>query len=238
MSKVLSTLRHTKTDRVFGRLRDMIIDLELKPGEPVRKDGLTQLFDVSRAPINEALTRLQAEDLVVIAPQHGTFVQHIRLPKLREGIFFRRAIEPKAMALLAKTIDDARLDRLSANIERQRVAASAHDISALHRLDDAFHELLLEDETFQYCQTVMRTFSAHLERARNMASPTTRKPAETVRDHANIVNALQARDPAWAESAMDNHLASSFRELNRAMRETPELFETDGAAAQPRRAKR
>lgn len=231
------SIRHTKTDIVFNALRQMIIDLVFAPGALLQKEELTERFGVSRAPINEALARLQAEDLVDIVPQHGTFVQHIRIAKLQEGIFFRRAIEPKAMATVAKTIDEDVLILLDENLKGQHLAVAADDLSSLHRLDDVFHELIMGGDAFHHSRALIRTFSAHIERGRNLATVTKRKPDETLEDHEKIVRALKARDANWAESAMDLHLATSFSSLVQEMAENPEKFRSDTSAMLASRGK-
>jgi DNA-binding GntR family transcriptional regulator len=224
VTETSTNLRNTKTDKVFRRIRQMIIDLEFRPGAVIQKEQLTSLFGVSRAPINEALARLREEDLVYIAPQHGTFVQAIHISKLKEGLFFRRAVEPKAIAALALSATQTLIDQLEDNLQRQRSAVRGGDLSALHNLDDAFHSLLLQKGDLQHTVRLVRTFSAHLERARNLAHVTRRRPNDTVEDHAQIVAALAARDPRWAESAMDLHLASALAPLRKMIEETPELF--------------
>lgn len=231
MSEAIAGMRNTKTDKVYRRLRQMIIDLDLQPGEAIQKEKLTSLFGVSRAPVNEALARLREEDLVSIAPQHGTFVQHITIAKLNEGLFFRRAVEPNAMADLAPVITEELLEQLNDNLSKQRSAVAADDLSSLHVLDDSFHSLLLEHKEFEHTARLVRTFSAHLERARNLAPPIQRDPRDTVSDHEKIVKALAMKDPNWAHSAMDLHLGSALSGLKQMILEQPELFESAHAKA-------
>lgn len=217
-------MRSTKTDMVYRRLRQMIIDLQLEPGEPLQKDKLTELFGVSRAPVNEALARLRNDDLVYIAPQHGSFVQLITVTRLNEGIFFRRAVEPAAVARLAAKANSSLIDSLEENLGRQTSAIEAGDLSALHVLDDAFHSLILSEIDLEFTIGLIRTFSAHLERARNLAADSRRNMTDTLREHKQIFEAIRMKDPDWARSAMDLHLSSALAGLTRRINETPELF--------------
>ena len=221
----------SKTERVYRNLRKRIIDLELEPGQFIQKNDLIEEFGVSRAPINEALARLQEEDLVMILPQHGTFVQHITVSKLREGLFFRRAVEPHAIALIAPMASDDLIASLQENLVLQREAVEENDLSKLHVLDDRFHELLLSHGGFDALQKLVRTFGAHLERARNLAPIMQRQPRETLDDHEMIVRAISHRDSRWAQSAMDLHLASALAELAEMIEQEPAMFETDKTRA-------
>ncbi|MEM1104995.1 MAG: GntR family transcriptional regulator [Pseudomonadota bacterium] len=215
----------TKTDRVYQALRRMIINLELEPGALINKEDLTDQFGVSRAPVNEALSRLREEDLVNIARQHGSFVSPISLEKLEEGVLLRRAVEPSAMMRLALVTDEPLRMALHDNLAKQEKAVAAGDLSALHALDDLFHGILLEGAQMSTTLRLIRTFSAHLERARNMAEVTQRQPRDTLNEHRNLVKALEARDPHWAASAMDNHLASALMPLMAQIKDKPSLFD-------------
>jgi len=215
----------TKTDRVYQALRRMIINLQLEPGALINKEELTEHFGVSRAPVNDALGRLREEDLVNIARQHGSFVSPISLEKLEEGVFLRRAVEPTAMKRLALFIDEATLAALHENLSKQEKAVMAGDLSALHALDDVFHGILLDGAQMSTTLRLVRTFSAHLERARNMAEVTQRQPRDTLEEHRQLVKALEARDSQWAASSMDVHLASALMPLMAQIKDRPSLFD-------------
>ena len=80
VTETSTNLRNTKTDKVFRRIRQMIIDLEFRPGAVIQKEQLTSLFGVSRAPINEALARLSEEQRVTISLfylEHNSYEQII-----------------------------------------------------------------------------------------------------------------------------------------------------------------
>lgn len=224
MTSKLNTLPNTKTDRVYRTLRQMIIDLEMYPGQMINKNELVDFFGVSRAPINEALARLQEEDLVYIAPQHGTFVQRITIAKLEEGIFLRRVVEPHAMHKVAPLVTDEVMADLQHIFEQQVSAVEANDLSTLLVLDDAFHTAILQLGGLEYVQRLIRTFSAHLERARNLTPDIKREPQETLRDHRALLQALSQRDGFWAQSVVDMHLARTSSALKQKMDEDPDLF--------------
>lgn len=61
-------------DVVFDRLREAIVNGDLHPGEDIIEADVEQWAGASRTPVREALDRLAAVGLVVIAPQRGTTV--------------------------------------------------------------------------------------------------------------------------------------------------------------------
>ncbi|MBK5217426.1 MAG: GntR family transcriptional regulator, partial [Propionibacteriales bacterium] len=56
---------------VLAELRRTIIAGELSPGQPLRQDLLAERFGVSRVPLREALSTLEAEGQAVYEPHRG-----------------------------------------------------------------------------------------------------------------------------------------------------------------------
>src|SRR5215471_16172183 len=85
--------------RVMLRLRQGIIDGEFALGAPISEETVAQSFGVSRTPVREALNQLQAQGLVVIRPQVGSFVFTPSAADISALCTFRIIIEPRAAEL-------------------------------------------------------------------------------------------------------------------------------------------
>jgi GntR family transcriptional regulator, rspAB operon transcriptional repressor len=210
--------RRLKSAAIYGILRDRIVNLQLPPGSLIQKEILTQEFDVSSAPLNEALRRLRDERLVIIAPQHGSFVAPIRLADVREGMFVRRTVEPAVARLAARNVTNELIDALERNIAGQRCAARDRDTAKLYELDEEFHGLFLTHCGFDHTGQFLYGFSAHLMRARNLSLEHAERIDDTVAEHARIVHAVRSKDPAWVASEMESHLAAAYAALARVIR--------------------
>jgi DNA-binding GntR family transcriptional regulator len=68
------TGRRLLRDEAFGVLKDLIVEGELQPGEPLRDQAIAEWLGVSRMPVREALGRLADDRLVVIAANRFTRV--------------------------------------------------------------------------------------------------------------------------------------------------------------------
>ena len=64
--------RGATTERVYGALREAIVQRLLKPGEFIDKNLVCDRLGVSRFPVSEALGRLGAQGFVEVLPQRGT----------------------------------------------------------------------------------------------------------------------------------------------------------------------
>ncbi len=126
-------------DTVHDRLRDLIVDGTLAPGEVVRDTELATRLGVSRTPVREALLRLGESGLVRAAPGRSTVVAEIDLAEVREAhavvVAMHRLAVAEAVARL--TADD--LDRMRAANRRFAAAIADRDTAAALAADDDFH---------------------------------------------------------------------------------------------------
>lgn len=107
----------TAGDLAYDALRDAVISGGLEPGTHLNQDELAKRLGVSRAPVRDALMRLESEGLVQTSARKGVVVSTMT-PKELVDIFELRAILDSQSARLAcrrLTPDD--LDRLQRNLE-------------------------------------------------------------------------------------------------------------------------
>jgi DNA-binding GntR family transcriptional regulator len=64
-------------DGVAARLRAMVFDRELAPGELIDEKALAARWQISRTPLREALKVLAAEGLVELVPRRGARVMQM-----------------------------------------------------------------------------------------------------------------------------------------------------------------
>jgi DNA-binding GntR family transcriptional regulator len=211
------------TSRVFEVLKEAIVSLELPPGALIDKAAVCEALRVSRFPVSEALSRLQAEGLVDIQPQRGTKVALIRLADAKENMFLRRALESAAMRALAPIISKETLGALHRNIRYQKAAVKAGDRAGFHKLDIELHEILLDALRFPRVKAAVDNARSALERVRRLLA-SARRHAVTLKEHQRIVEALETGDGEAAAEAMIRHLDAVNRELEAMARAQPEIF--------------
>lgn len=211
------------TVRVVAVLREAIVSLELPPGTQLDKAALCERLGVSRFPVSEALSRLQAEGLVEIRPQSGTIVSLIRLSDVRENLFLRRALEAEAVRSLAANMPSDVLAALQRNIRYQKAAASAGDPAGFHKLDLEFHEIIFTALGFERVKATVESARLGLDRIRRLLA-SKRRHKLTYDEHARIVTALAAGDGDAAAGAMIEHLDAVMVELMSLAEKQPEIF--------------
>ncbi len=208
---------------VYSVLREAIISLELKPGQILDKQILAERFGVSRAPVYDAFTRLQAEALVDVVPQRGTTVSLIRIFDARENMFLRRAIEVEAVRAITRSISGDYLEALKQNLRYQTAAAANADLAGFHRFDLEFHAVIFEALGFERVKAFAETARLGLDRVRRLLN-SRRRQEVTLHEHQAIVDALAQRHANSAAEAMGAHLDAVMKELETFAAANPELF--------------
>jgi DNA-binding GntR family transcriptional regulator len=125
--KVSPVDRETVQDRVYRRIREMILNGEIEPGQTVTIPGLSAAFQVSAMPVREALRRLMAEQALMVVAGRSVGIPALARGRLADLRRVRREVEGLAMAWAAERIQPAELRRLSEMVREMQMAADARD---------------------------------------------------------------------------------------------------------------
>ncbi|MBT2555999.1 GntR family transcriptional regulator [Arthrobacter sp. ISL-5] len=217
-------------DQTLETLRHRIISLQLPPGEPLSENELAQEMGVSRTPVRESLILLREEGLVQVFPQIGSFVSLVDLDRVAQAQFVREAIE--CASLYDFAADAAGITGLRDILASQRDAEAKGDIEEFFRLDEDFHRELLRLAGHESAWTAVNSAKAHLDRARRLSLIDTRPVSTLVEQHTAIVDALEAKNVAEADSSLRLHLRGVFDDVKRIQASSPDLF-SDGTTPRP-----
>lgn len=192
---------------MHSRIRDLLISRILDGTYPpefrFKELSLAREFNVSQAPVREALRELVALDLVVSEPYRGTRVRPFDVNALREAYELRSLIEARCVELIVPCAP-ALCDELALLLEQMRLTMEpadrdAHVVAAL-----MFHRRLV---VASGNQTFLRTWDSFIWEVR--ASVVLRRIADSGRDlkpmyplHKAVLERLRDNDSAGAAAAM------------------------------------
>jgi DNA-binding GntR family transcriptional regulator len=214
----------TVGNRVFNALRQAIVQLRLRPGNPLSEAEVARQLGVSRQPVREAFIKLAEVGLVEVRPQRGTFVKMISISVVQNVRFVREAIEVAVVRKAALEASPAALARLEHIISQQRARARAGDHVGFLGLDEAFHEALAHSAGCDYAWTVLENMKAQMDRVRYLSMPNA-TPIETlIAQHEAVVGGIARHSPDEAEAAIRAHLSEIHMSLPKLSNSNPELF--------------
>lgn len=215
--------RRTLTDDVHDELRRQIVEIELLPGTVLPEKAICERMGISRTPLREAILRLVRSGLVVVAPQHATFVAPLDPDAVREAHFLRDNLEPPALRRLC-TGTPVELGELRDVLLEQRLLLTRGDLAAFLPLDDRFHQLIFQLAGLSGVWLMIHTMKAHLDRVRHLQTPQQGKVPMLIEQHQAIFDAVEQRDPEAAEATLRTHISGAIGYMETLKRRRPELF--------------
>ena len=216
---------------IYREVRDDIVAMRRKPGEPIVEREIAFARGVSRTPVREALLRLADEDLVEIFPQSGTFVARIPVGALPEAILMRTALEQTTARLAAERADAGQVARLRELLERQRRVQSRGDRDRFHEADEAFHAAIAEAAGHPGIWRFIEQVKIQVDRYRRLTLPVPGRMRRVLTEHAVIVAAIETHDAPAAAAAMAAHLENLRASIGDVRDLNPDYFVDGGATA-------
>jgi GntR family transcriptional regulator of vanillate catabolism len=227
----------SQTGRALLELRELLLKGEIAPGERLAEVALVERIGVSRTPVRAALSRLAQEGFLEELPNGGYMAKGFDEKDVADALEVRGTLEGLAVRFAAERgVSPTMLARLRtclADLDAVvgRTEISADDFSDYMELNGRFHALLLE-------AAASSTLARHMEWAVALpfASPSALVKAQAVlptsrllisvaqEQHRCIVEAIEAREGARAESLAREHARLAVRNLKLAL-ESPRTRE-------------
>ncbi len=202
-------------DRVYLRLKEMIFEQELKPGEKIQQDKICAQLGISRSPMLKALHRLEGEKLVESIPRRGMIVKALNPNEVVDSFQCRAVIEGLSARLAAERAapaDTAELRGLFLPFADQNVI----DHVVYAKADRLFHDRLMRLSGNTVIEQFEMRSNIHLL---SFQVGLIRPPEETLPEHITIINALEARDGRLAEERMRAHVDQTVLAIERHLAE-------------------
>jgi DNA-binding GntR family transcriptional regulator len=197
-------------DEVAQRLRDMVVEGRLEPGERLNERILCEQLQVSRTPLREAYRVLAAEGLLQILPNRGAMVAPLSVTELDATIEVLAALEELTGRLVAARIDDATLARIEARHHEMLAHHLRGDLPAYFKANQDIHLALVEASGNPVLAHEYRLLNARIRRYRFMANLSAERWSESVAEHETIMASLRARDGDALARQLADHLVAKL----------------------------
>lgn len=214
MSKVVSgSSKLSLSDVAHEKLKNMLLDLQLRPGSPITECQLMDTLGMSRTPIRQALHRLEQEGFIQLVPRKGWFVADVSLRDIQEIFVVREALEGIAARMAAEVMSDAVLGEL--NDYMRQIAVASATAGGQEDIDpgDILHQRIFELVDNKQMNRVLNLYGDHLRRFHYMAIRLPGRALLSYQEHCKILRALTDRNAEQAELSMRQHIRSSKNSL-------------------------
>ena len=180
---------------VYGRRDDIRLD----------ERKLAQDFGISRTPVREAMAQLESEGFVRSVPRRGIFVVRKTKREVIEMITAWAALEGMAARLITeKALDDdiKSLRRMFASFVDGKILAHLDEYS---EVNIEFHQAIIRMSHNHVLVDMAENLFTHMRMIRRKTIVEMDRADRSIRDHMDIIEALEARDTVRAEQLVRDH---------------------------------
>jgi len=197
-------------DKIYARLRTLIVERRILPGERILQDRLAREMGVSRTPLVNALKRLAQERLVEWVSRRGIYVKRFTKRQMARLFEVREALEGLSARVAATRIEPTEVDRLAEMFRSLDITPTPAAVRRYVERDRYFHWRIVEiagnEQLAHAMESVNMMFFAWQDGL-------VRLPEETIDEHMAILEALRRGDPDASEAAMRLHIRRSVERL-------------------------
>lgn len=198
---------------IARQLREAIMQGDLAPGAQLSETDLSAQFGVSRGPLREAMQRLVQEGLLTSERNRGLFVMELADDDIRDVYAARTAIESAAAIIVLRRREQDALRELREACEAMSRAANDADLVTFSDADLAFHEVLVHHSDSQRLIRMHDTLLAETRMCLTRLQEKYRPPSEVAKEHAGIVDAIEAGDEQLVLQRINEHMQDALARL-------------------------
>jgi DNA-binding GntR family transcriptional regulator len=206
MAEVIEIARLGLHEQVSARLRTMLVEGRIAPGAKLNERELSELLRVSRTPLREAIKLLAAEGLVDLLPNRGAVAVKLSEADVLNTFEVLAGLEGMSGELAAQRVTDAELAELRALHYEMMACYARTDLSGYYRLNALIHTGINNAAKNPVLSKTYREVNARVQSLRFRTNQNPAKWKAAVKEHEQMIDALQAHDAAALKSVLTAHL--------------------------------
>lgn len=207
-AEVISIPRASLHEQVAQHLRQMLVEGRIAPGAKLNERELSELLNVSRTPLREAIKMLAAEGLVELVPNRGAIALALTEADVLNTFEVMAGLEGMAGELAAQRITREELAEIQAMQFEMMAAYTRRDLSAYYGLNARIHSAISAAAKNPVLATVYNQVNARLQALRFRSNQDGEKWKRAMKEHEKMIEALSARDGAAMREVLQQHLCN------------------------------
>jgi DNA-binding GntR family transcriptional regulator len=194
-------------NKAYVALKNVIVAMDIyRSRSDIRLDErqLAQDFGISRTPVREAMAQLEREGFVRSVPRRGVYVVRKTKKEVIELITAWAALEGMAARLITQnaSADVTSLRDMFATFVDGELRAHLDEYS---EVNIEFHQSIIRMSGNSVLIDLAENLFTHMRMIRRKTIVERDRVDRSIRDHMNIIEALEARDTARAEALVRDH---------------------------------
>ena len=197
---------------VTERVRQLIVESKIQPGERVPELQISQDLGVSRTPIREALKVLASEGLVELLPLRGAIVKKFSTKDAADMLEVMSLIETFAAQKACKA-DQREIDHILSLHEKMKLLYEKGKRPAYFDLNQKIHDGIVSMANNETLSMVHATLSKRMRSLRYSGNNIPENWSDALAEHEEVAQALGLRDSKRIARAIQLHFANTIKRV-------------------------
>ncbi len=218
-AEVIPIPRAALHEQVAQRLRQMLVEGRIAPGAKLNERELSELLNVSRTPLREAIKMLAAEGLVELLPNRGAVAVSLTEQDILDTFEVMAGLEAQSGELAAQRITPEELAEIQAMHFEMMAAYTRRDLSTYYTLNSRIHSAISAAAKNPVLAQVYQQVNARLQALRFRSNQDGEKWKRAVKEHEKMIEALAAHDSGAMRDVLLTHLRNKREVVLEQMRD-------------------
>ena len=211
MNEKIMTGEASLAEEVTEVLRDRIINGEYKMGEKLTENKIATDLKVSRTPVRDAFRQLVKEQLVEYVPNKGCFARGFSRKDMSDIYAVRSEVEKLAVTWAIENADSDKINALREHLELMSFYTENNMYEKLLAANEVFHNMIYQMSGSRFIVQVLKSYQDYVHTARKNTLKKEKNLPDIYKEHAQIYEAIAARDVQRARDAVAGHLEASLK---------------------------
>lgn len=215
-NKIDETSGKSMRELVLTELRNAIFTRTVKPGDRLVETTIANSMGISRTPVREALRQLESEGLAINIPRKGTVVKGICFEDAMEIYEIREVLEGLSARGACLHISRMEIRELRQIIREMDQYIKNGDEQKYADVHNRYNRIIIDACKNKRLIGQMESIYEYLKSLRRISLLTTERKLEALKEHIEIVDAIEIGDEEAAEHLTRMHVRrakKSFEEV-------------------------
>ena len=214
------------SEKVAANIKELIVKNQYKPGSKLPNEmELAGQLNVSRSTVREAIKILMSKNILVIKRGRGTYVCErpgvatdplgVTFMNKKDLLLYlfetRLLIEPAISELAAIRATEKNLEDLEGAF--QKIVSFVNDGRNHTEADTHFHNIIAKSTQNPILQNILPIINDSIKEGYLETRDIPQSGDMVIKDHKNILQAIQKRNPSLAKNYMSEHIQNGIRQI-------------------------
>ena len=207
-------LTRTMSEFIYNKLKESIINNELKANQRINEKELVEYFQVSRTPIREAILRLEAKGFITIDSYRRAIVKEISYRELMEIFQVLGALDRLAVSQAADRLTPQNLNKLESLVEKMEKYCSLDSIEKYFEFNEKFHDEIWKAVENRLLLEILNSVRERMQRYTYARISAFKKPEaleKSLKQHKALLAALKRKDKEKLKKMIVEHRVSLLK---------------------------